>query len=237
MFVSLRRLGLFAIPPPPPPPSFPSFCLNNLSVSSIPSIAMAPKKRSADSSSSKGNGEAATKKLNRTDSDFESLNFDNDCKTKEGGNTWNFKISSWNVDGMRAWAGKGGMDFVKHEKPDVICFQETKCNEKKAPEAVVSLDLYPHRYWHSSTAKEGYSGVAMFSKTEPISVEYGFGEEDDIDAEGRLITAEFDTFYLVTTYVPNAGRKLVTLDKRMDWDPLLRKHLKELDEKKPVVLW
>ena len=94
---------------------------------------------------------------------------------------------------------------------------------------------YPYKYWHSSTAKEGYSGVAMFSKREPISVEYGLGEEE-FDSEGRLITAEFASFYLLTTYVPNAGRKLVTLDKRMKWDPLLKNHMKVLDKKKPVVL-
>ena len=119
----------------------------------------------------------------------------------------------------------------------MICLQETKCNKGNAPaEVIEALDSeYPHRYWHSSTAKEGYSGVAMFSKQEPISVEYGLGEEE-FDSEGRLITAEFASFYLLTTYVPNAGRKLVTLDKRMKWDPLLRNHMKMLDKKKPVVL-
>ena len=124
---------------------------------------------------------------------------------------------------------EGGADFIKHENPDIICLQETKCNKGNAPaEVIEAIDReYPHRYWHSSTAKEGYSGVAMFSKQKPISVEYGLGAEE-FDAEGRLITAEFDSFFLLTTYVPNAGRKLVTLDKRMKWDPLLRNHMKVL---------
>ena len=195
---------------------------------------MPPKKRAIDNG-----GEAAQPpaKLNRTSSDFASIDFGSDCETKTSKKKWDFKISSWNVDGMRAWAGKGGAEFVEHEKPDVICLQETKCNEKKAPaDAVKKLSAdYPHRYWHSSTSKEGYSGVAMFCKEKPLSVEYGLGEEG-FDAEGRLITAEFDSFYLVTSYVPNAGRKLVTLPKRLQWDPLLRKHLEALDAKKPVVL-
>jgi len=185
-----------------------------------------------------GGPPAKAAKLNKTDSDFSAIDFSSDCKTK-GGDKWDFKVSSWNVDGMRAWAKKGGADFIKHEQPDVICFQETKCNKGNAPaEVIEAIDSeYPHRYWHSSTAKEGYSGVAMFSKQKPISVEYGLGAEaEEFDAEGRLITAEFDTFFLLTTYVPNAGRKLVTLDKRMKWDPLLRKHMKALDKRKPVVL-
>ena len=86
--------------------------------------------------------------------------------------------------------------------------------------------------------KDGYSGVALLSKKEPIKVDLGFGVDEaaEHDGEGRLITAEFDKFFLVTTYVPNAGRKLVTLPKRMEWDPLLRAHLKKLDAQKPVVL-
>eukprot|EP00088_Acartia_fossae_P013940 TRINITY_DN1738_c0_g1_i2.p1 TRINITY_DN1738_c0_g1~~TRINITY_DN1738_c0_g1_i2.p1 ORF type:complete len:230 (-),score=72.60 TRINITY_DN1738_c0_g1_i2:373-999(-) len=93
---------------------------------------------------------------------------------------------------------------------------------------------YPHQYWLAAK-KDGYSGVALLSKEKPITVEYGFNDSEH-DDEGRLITAEYPTFYLVTTYVPNAGRKLVTLDKRMDWDPKFRKHLQELDAKKPVIV-
>ncbi len=87
-----------------------------------------------------------------------------------------------------------------------------------------NLKDYPHQYWFAAQ-KEGYSGVALLSRTEPLSVDKGLGEEE-FDCEGRLITAEFPAFYLATSYVPNAGRKLVTLDKRMQWDPVLRKHLK-----------
>ena len=104
---------------------------------------------------------------------------------------------------------------------------------------------YPHQYWFAAE-KDGYSGVALLSKTKPVKVDLGLAavleDEDDkktakqFDAEGRLVTAEYPGFVLVTTYVPNAGRKLVTLDKRMEWDPLLRKHLEKLDGEKPVVL-
>ncbi len=99
------------------------------------------------------------------------------------------------------------------------------------------LEAYPHQYWFAAQ-KEGYSGVALLSKTKPTSVERGLGVDgsDEFDDEGRIITAEFPAFHLVATYVPNAGRKLVTLDKRMEWDPLLRSHVKKLDESKPVVL-
>ncbi len=96
---------------------------------------------------------------------------------------------------------------------------------------------YPHQYYFPAQ-KDGYSGVALLSKSKPLKVDLGLGlpEAKEHDDEGRLITAEFDKFFLVTTYVPNAGRKLVTLDKRMEWDPLLRNHLKNLDETKPVIL-
>lgn len=96
------------------------------------------------------------------------------------------------------------------------------------------MEGYSHQYWLAAK-KEGYSGVALLSKTKPLEVTFGL-ENEEMDDEGRVITAEFDSFYIVTTYVPNAGRKLVTLDKRMRWDPLLKAHLKALDAKKPVIL-
>ena len=97
------------------------------------------------------------------------------------------------------------------------------------------MEDYPHQYWFGATAQKGYSGVALLSKVKPLTVKNGLGDED-LDGEGRLITAEFEKFFVVTTYVPNAGRKLVTLPKRLKWDPLLREHVKSLDEKKPVIL-
>ena len=96
---------------------------------------------------------------------------------------------------------------------------------------------YKHQYYFAAE-NEGIAGVALLSKIEPLKVKNGFGidEAKEHDAEGRVITAEFDKFFVVTTYVPNAGRKLVTLPKRMEWDSLLRNHIKELDAKKPVIL-
>jgi len=194
---------------------------------------MPPKKRA---STQNGSSEPPEKKQNKTSSDYESMNFDCDAKSKND-KDWNMKVSTWNVDGLRAWIKKGGLDFLKYEKPDVICLQEIKCSEEKLPAEMKALDDYPHQYYMPAE-KDGYSGVALLSKKEPIKVDLGFGVDEaaEHDGEGRLITAEFDKFFLVTTYVPNAGRKLVTLPKRMEWDPLLRAHLKKLDAQKPVVL-
>jgi len=199
---------------------------NNLSVSAV--FKMAPKRKSADSGAAAGN---ETKK-NKTDTDWKDIDFASDTKDKHG-NKWNLKVSSWNVDGLRACVKKGGAAFLQHESPDVMCFQETKVSEKQVP-AELKLPEYPNQYWLSAK-KDGYSGVALLSKEAPLSVKYGFddGEHDD---EGRVITAEYQTFYLVTAYVPNAGRKLITLDKRMDWDPKFRKYLNDLDSKKPVIV-
>ena len=171
-------------------------------------------------------------KLNKTDTDWQSIEFTSQAKDRKG-TPWNFKISSWNVDGLRACAKKGGAGFLDKESPDIICLQETKVDEKKVPEEF-KHESYPHSYWLAAQ-KDGYSGVAILSKEKPIKVDYGFGDEDH-DGEGRVITAEYSTFYLVTTYVPNAGRKLVTLDKRMDWDPKFREYVKGLDSVKPVVV-
>jgi len=165
----------------------------------------------------------------------------------------NLKISTWNVNGLRAWIKKDGLvdfvDFLQHEKPDVICLQRIKCS--KVPAEMKALSDYKHRYYFhaekeglsSYHEKEGYAGVALLSKIEPLKVDNGFGidEAKEHDAEGRVITAEFDKFFLVTAYLPYAGQKLgvpksVTLPKRMEWDSLLRNHIKELDAKKPVIL-
>jgi len=155
------------------------------------------------------------------------------------GGTTGLTISSWNVDGLRACATKGGAEFLTHESPDILCLQETKASESKVPGEFLQLPSHPHAYWLAAE-KEGYSGVGLLSKTEPLSVRFGFGSEvegsEEHDSEGRLITAEFPTFFLVTTYVPNAGRGLVTLPKRLRWDPLLRRHLAELDKTKPVIV-
>merc|ERR1712098_537025 len=113
--------------------------------------------------------------------------------------------------------------------------QETKGSKDKLPQEMKEIKGYPYCYWLAAK-KDGYSGVGLVSKTEPISVKYGFDDDSDHDDEGRLISAEFDSHYVVTTYVPNAGRGLVTLDKRMEWDPLFRKHVENLDKLKPVII-
>ena len=140
------------------------------------------------------------------------------------------KIISWNVNGIRAAIKKGFLDFVKKENPDVICLQETKAHPDQV-DAI--LHDYEHHYWHSAQRK-GYSGTAIFSKVEPISVLYGDGPmEDD---EGRVISLEFKDYYVVTVYTPNSKRELERLDYRQEWDANFLKFLKNLEKKKPVVL-
>ncbi|KRT83152.1 hypothetical protein AMK59_3497 [Oryctes borbonicus] len=138
---------------------------------------------------------------NQTDTDFSTMDFT--CSKQNAlGMLSNFKISSWNVDGVRAWLKKKGLEYVEHEQPDILCLQEIKCSKDKIPH---ELDKYMDykTYWCPSE-KEGYAGVAVFSKVDPLSLEYGIGNEE-FDNEGRCITAEYEEFYLVNVYVPNAG--------------------------------
>ena len=139
------------------------------------------------------------------------------------------KLISWNVNGLRACVGKGFFDFLAAESPDAMCLQETKLQPEQAPRA----EGY-HEYWHSAE-KKGYSGTAVFSKTEPLSVTFGLGIEPH-DHEGRVITAEYPGFYLVTVYTPNAQDELKRLDYRMQWDDAFRDYVCALDQKKPVVI-
>lgn len=139
------------------------------------------------------------------------------------------RLISWNVNGIRAAMGKGFLDFVKEQEPDVMCIQETKMQEGQAQ---VPLEGY-HQYW-CSAEKKGYSGTAVFSRQEPISVSYGIGI-DEHDHEGRVITAEYDGFFLVNVYVPNSQDGLKRLDYRMKWEDDFRAYLKKLEETKPVV--
>jgi exodeoxyribonuclease-3 len=141
------------------------------------------------------------------------------------------KIISWNVNGLRAILNKGFIDFIQNEKPDIICLQEIKANRDQ-----VDLDLadYPFQMWNSAM-KKGYSGTAVFSKIQPESDSYGIGI-DKHDQEGRVITAEFKKFFLVTIYVPNSQRGLERLDYRhLEWDNDLLKYLKNLEKHKPVI--
>lgn len=141
------------------------------------------------------------------------------------------KLISWNVNGLRACMGKGFLDFVAAEQPDMLCLQETKMQQGQAD---VPLEGGYHEYWNSAE-KKGYSGVALFSKCEPQSVTYGIGI-DEHDHEGRVITADYGDFYLVTVYTPNSQDELKRLDYRMVWEDAFRAYLKRLDADKPVIV-
>ena len=140
------------------------------------------------------------------------------------------KLISWNVNGLRACIGKGFLDFCALADADVYCLQETKL---QAGQLELDLPGY-HQYWNYAD-KKGYSGTAIFTKEEPLSVTYGFG--DDLHRhEGRVITAEYPDFYLVCCYTPNAQDGLKRIDYRMLWEDDFREYLRELDGEKPVVL-
>ena len=139
------------------------------------------------------------------------------------------KMISWNVNGLRACLGKGFLEYVKESDADVFCIQESKCQEGQ-----VELELPGyHQYWNYAE-KKGYSGTAMFTKEEPVSVTYGLGIEEH-DHEGRVITAEFPEYYVVTCYTPNSQDGLKRLDYRMQWEDAFRAYLKALETKKPVI--
>lgn len=139
------------------------------------------------------------------------------------------KLMSWNVNGLRACVDKGFFDFLAGQAPDVLCLQETKLQPEQAPQ----VEGY-HTYWNSAE-KKGYSGVALLTREIPASVTYGIGI-DEHDHEGRVITADFGGFYLVTVYTPNAQDGLRRLDYRMRWEDDFRSYLLGLDREKPVVV-
>ncbi|SDY76376.1 exodeoxyribonuclease III [Tindallia californiensis] len=140
------------------------------------------------------------------------------------------KLISWNVNGLRACVKKGFMDYFDREKADVFCVQETKLQPEQ-----ISLELEGyHQFWNSAE-KKGYSGTAVFTKTEPLTVQYGLDMEA-YDGEGRVITLEYNDYYLVNVYTPNSQRELTRLDFRMDWENVFREYLKSLEAKKPVIL-
>lgn len=147
------------------------------------------------------------------------------------GKDWNLKIVSWNVNGIRAWCEKGGIEYLQAEDPDIFCCQETKCEKSKIPVKVESKGY--HTYWLSGE-KAGYSGVGLMSKVKPIKVSYGINEKKH-DNEGRVIVAEYEKFYLVNTYIPNSSRGLVRLPYRMEWEKSMRKFLETLNKSKPII--
>lgn len=140
------------------------------------------------------------------------------------------KLISWNVNGIRACVNKGFKDFFETIDADFFCIQETKCQ----PEQIdLNFEGY-HAYWNSAERK-GYSGTAIFTKIEPISVTYGIGIEEH-DKEGRVITLEFNDFYMVDIYTPNAKRGLERLDYRQVWEDEIRNYLVNLNKTKPVIM-
>ena len=140
------------------------------------------------------------------------------------------KLISWNVNGIRACVNKNFMEFFNEVDADMFCLQETKLQENQID---LQLDGY-YQYWNYAK-KKGYSGTAIFTKVEPLSVSYGIDMEEH-DQEGRVITLEFEDFYLVTVYTPNSQNELKRLDYRMKWEDDFRAYLKKLDEIKPVIV-
>lgn len=140
------------------------------------------------------------------------------------------RLVSWNVNGLRAIVRKGHLKDIKNLDADIFCLQETKLQEGQID---LVLEGY-NQYWNYAV-KKGYSGTAIFTKEEPISENYGIGIEEH-DQEGRVITLEFEDFYLVNVYTPNSQRKLARLEYRMKWEEDFKEYLLNLDKKKPVIV-
>ena len=140
------------------------------------------------------------------------------------------KLISWNVNGIRACVNKGFKDFFSKINADIFCIQETKCQPDQ-----IELEFKGYKSYWNSAERKGYSGTAIFTKKEPISVKYGIGMEEH-DKEGRVITLEFDNFYMVTIYTPNSKRGLERLEYRQVWEDEIRKYLLKLNKEKPVIM-
>ena len=140
------------------------------------------------------------------------------------------KLVSWNVNGLRACMQKGFMDFFAEVDADAFCLQETKLQEGQ-----IDLQIPGYKQYWCYAEKKGYSGTAIFTRTAPLSVQYGLGVAE-LDTEGRLITAEYPDFYLITCYTPNAQRELARIDHRLNWDSAFREYVSALDQRKPVVI-
>jgi len=139
------------------------------------------------------------------------------------------KLISWNVNGLRACVGKGFLEYFKEVDADIFCIQETKLQQGQ-----IELELPGYEQYWNYAEKKGYSGTAVFTKIKPVSVKYGIGM-DEHDQEGRVITLEYEDFYLVNAYIPNSQRELARLDYRMKWEDDFREYLMELDKVKPIV--
>lgn len=140
------------------------------------------------------------------------------------------KLISWNVNGLRACVQKGFLDFFNEIDADIFCLQETKLQEGQ-----IDLELPGYYQYWNYAVKKGYSGTAIFTKTEPVSVKYGMDMEEH-DQEGRVIALEMEDFYMVTVYTPNSQEGLKRIDYRMEWEDAFRAYLKNLEEHKPVIV-
>lgn len=140
------------------------------------------------------------------------------------------KLISWNVNGIRACIKKGFKEFFKEIEADIFCIQETKCQPEQ-----IDLEFEGYKSYWNSAQKKGYSGTAIFTKKEPIKVTYGIGKEE-YDQEGRIITLEYDEFYLINNYTPNSKRELERLEYRQQWEDEIRRYLKKLNKTKPVIM-
>ena len=140
------------------------------------------------------------------------------------------KLISWNVNGIRACITKGFKEFFETSNADIFCIQETKCQEGQ-----VDLEFEGYKSYWNSAEKKGYSGTAIFTKKEPLNVTYGIGIEEH-DKEGRVITLEYEKFYMVNIYTPNSKRELERLEYRQIWEDEIRKYLLKLNETKPVIM-
>lgn len=140
------------------------------------------------------------------------------------------KLVSWNVNGLRACLKKGFLEYFYRVNADIFCIQETKLQKGQ-----IDLELQGYEQYWNDAVKKGYSGTAVFTKKTPLSIQYGVGIEEH-DQEGRVITLEFQEFYLVNVYTPNSQRELARLSYRMEWEDMFRYYLKKLDAVKPVIL-
>jgi exodeoxyribonuclease-3 len=140
------------------------------------------------------------------------------------------RIISWNVNGLRAALSKGFIDFVNEYNPDTICIQETKMQKGQA-----TVDLADYEEFWNSAEKKGYSGTAIFTKIKPISVSYNIGKEEH-NYEGRVITLEYEKYYLINVYTPNSQEKLARIDYRMKWEEDFLEYINNLDKNKPVII-
>lgn len=149
------------------------------------------------------------------------------------GRSYNLKLTTWNINGLRSWLSKrSGLAFIAQDDADIYCFQETKCGNSKVPAEIKDIPGY-YCYWNGSD--DGQAGVVCITKKQPRSVTNGIGI-DLYDKEARVITMDFDKYYVVNAYVPNSGRGLVRLDFRMKWDADFLNYLRELDSEKPVIV-